>query len=111
MAKHKRYHESKMARMHEEEGMERHLRGPVKHAGDGRHMYEPDERKMEKRSGAMLHEDHRAIANMPQDVKYHEWPSARMYLNTHLDDTIEGIEHQQMGDIQVANRHKPKSMY
>ena len=103
MAKNKRYHQSMMDRMHEHEGM-------MKHEG-GRHMYEADERKMEKRSGAMLHEDHRAIANMPQDVKYHEWVSERPYLNTHLDDTISGIEHQQGGDLSVANHHKPKSMY
>lgn len=82
-----------------------------RHYEGGRAMHEADERKMEHRDSGMLSEDHNAIANMPQDVKYHPWTKQRAYLNTHLDDTISGIDHQQSEDVGTANRHKPKSMY
>lgn len=77
----------------------------------GRAMHEPSERMMEHKSGMMLSEDHNAIANMPQDVKYHKWVGERPYLDMHLDDTISGIERQQEGDVNMAKRHKAKSMY
>ena len=85
------------------------------HMEDGRHggrsMYEPSERKMEARSGEMISEDHHAIANMPQHVVYKPYTHGRSYLNTYLDDTMSGIDHQQHEDISIANRHKAKSMY
>lgn len=77
----------------------------------GRMMHEPSERKMEHKSSMMLSEDHNAIANMPQDVKYHKWVESDKYLNTSLDDTISGIERQQSEDVNMLNRHKGKSMY
>jgi len=82
-----------------------------RHYEGGRSMHEANERKMEHKSGAMLSEDHSAIANMPQEVKYHAWASERPYMDSHLDDTISGIDHQQREDMSVAKRHKAKSMY
>ena len=82
-----------------------------RHYEGGRAMYEPSERKMESRDSHMLSEDHSAIANMPQGVKYHPWASQGAYLETHLDDTISGIDNQQHGDVGTANRHKSKSKY
>ena len=74
-------------------------------------MHEPSERAMEARDSRMLSEDHSAIANMPQDVRYHKWDGGRMYLQTNLDDTMSGIDKQQNEDVGTANRHKAKSMY
>lgn len=74
-------------------------------------MHEPSERGMEARAGGMISEDHSAIANMPQAVKYVEYPKTELYLNSHLDDTMEGIKKQQNEDVSMANRHKAKSMY
>lgn len=55
-------------------------------------------RSQEARDSRMISEDHGAIANLPQDVKMHPWPSERSYMEDHLDDTISGIDHQQMVD-------------
>jgi hypothetical protein len=140
-AKHKKHSQSLMSRMHEREGMihheermaedRRHEREGMEHAMDrrmhrgpryendgiedgrngGRYMYEPSERREERRSGMMISEDHRAIANMPQYVVYEEYPRERAYLRTNLDDTMSGIDMQQSEDVGMANRHKAKSMY
>jgi len=82
-----------------------------RHYEGGRAMHEPSERGMEYESGRMLSEDHNAIANMPQMVKYHKWSGERPYLDMSLDDTITGIERQQSEDVNMAKRHKAKSMY
>lgn len=125
MSKPKRHHHQNFRdRMHEHEGMEhamdrRHEMNDEKHYGDGiedgrhggRSVYEPSERKMEYRSGMMISEDHRAIANLPQHVVYEEYPKGRMYLHSNLDDTMSGIDMQQSEDVGIANRHKAKSMY
>ncbi len=77
----------------------------------GRDMYEPSERRMEYRSGEMVTEDRKAIANLPQNVVYREYPRERAYLRTNLDDTMAGIDMQQSDDVDMANRHKAKYMY
>lgn len=74
-------------------------------------MHEASERAEERRAGGMLSEDHSAIANMPQEVIYREYPKNELYLNSKLDDTMEGIKKQQNEDVGMANRHKPNSMY
>lgn len=102
--KSKRHHSSAMGHHSYSDGIEDGRHG-------GRSMYEPSERKMEQRSGEMISEDHNAIANMPQHVVYKPYTHGHMYLNTHLDDTMSGIDHQQHEDIGIANRHKAKSMY
>jgi hypothetical protein len=109
-------HERDGARLHrmddmEHERMMRYRDGLETGRDGGRAMYEPSERRMERRDGDMLTEDHRAIANMPQNVIYREYGRGRPYLQTSLDDTMSGIDHQQYEDVNTANRHKPKSMY
>lgn len=112
------------ARAHESEGMHRYEHEEMMHHHSMRHhdgiedgrrggraMYEPSERRMERRDGEMISEDHRAIANMPQHVVYREYSDRRPYLNMNLDDTMAGIDMQQSEDVGIANRHKAKSMY
>lgn len=59
----------------------------------------------------ILHEDHSAIANLPQDVKYHAWPKDNYYRRYDLDDTIEGVDHQMKEDSRLGKRNKNPEMY
>lgn len=69
-------------------------------------------RKEEARDFSMISEDHSAVANMPQQVKYHAWPKAGHYAaDSYLDDTIRGINEQQGADASAARRLKSKSKY
>lgn len=104
----KRYHQSKRARMHEERGMEHHLRGPVKHHNDreeekasyrrmgGAEHYAGAEprRRQEMSDMGMIHEDHREVANLPQQVVMRPYGGGSSYLPEDLDDTIRGIQRQ-----------------
>lgn len=55
-------------------------------------------RRQEMRDAGMIHEDHRAIANLPQQVIMHEWPKNPAYQDYNLDDTIKGIDVQEHDD-------------
>lgn len=59
-------------------------------------MYEGhnERRKQEMQDGGMIVEDHKAIANMPQEVRYHDWPGKYQGLDGDLNDTISGINQQ-----------------
>lgn len=67
--------------------------------------------KMEKIDGGMLNEDRSAIANMPQDVKYHEWPGMGQYAQYSLNDNIFGVNDQMRSDVSGLMRRKAKSKY
>lgn len=70
-----------------------------------------DTRRMEGQDGSMLNDSKGSIANMPQDVKYHLWPSSRDYLNSNLDDTIRGIDSQISADHSKTVKHlNPKKV-
>jgi hypothetical protein len=102
----KRYHQSKKDRMDESRGMEKRMRGSVTgrsinypemkedRYGEDATMVNDLRRKHEHDDGRMISEDHSAIANLPQDVKYHEWPKAGGYTPEGIDDTIKGINRQ-----------------
>lgn len=111
MAKMKRYHQSKKDRRDESRGMKERFERSEKREARGDYMYEPSERKLERRDMGMLHEDRSAIANMPQDVKYHAWPKNDSYLYSQIDDGISGIDMEQKEAVKILNRHKSKSMY
>lgn len=68
-------------------------------------------RRQEHEDFEMIREDKSAIANLPQDVKYHAWPKARHYAEYNLDDTIHGIDKQMDEDGAQMRRHKSKSKY
>ena len=59
---------------------------------------------MEKKDGAMIHENHAAVANLPQEVMIKPWPMERGYLPEVLDDTIAGVDRQMSMDN--AQKHK-----
>jgi len=74
-------------------------------------MYEPSERKMERRDSEMIGEDRSAIANMPQNVVYREYPKNGKYLYSQIDDGKSGIDMEQNEAADLLNRRKAKSMY
>lgn len=99
MAKRK-YYQSPKSRMAESRGMERKLRGAVKHVKkDGFEEPLDPRRRREYEDSGMINEDVNAVANLPQDVKYHTWPRPRYENMYNLDDTVHGIDRQIDADI------------
>jgi hypothetical protein len=94
----KRYHESK--------GMEKSL-----YEGSSRRFQEPyaggmeQRRRSELEDAGMIHEDRRAIANLPQEVMIKAYPYTGPYLPEGLDDTIRGVDHQ-IDDLDNRKRSK-----
>lgn len=94
----------------------RHHSSHAKHHSS-RHMYEGSyegmdgRRKQEREDGAMIREDRKAVANLPQNVMYHEWPKARHYHDYGLDDTIRGIDRQENEDNAGMERHLQPGKY
>ena len=62
-------------------------------------------RRQELEDAGMIHEDHNAIANLPQAVKVAYWPKGGMYLPEELDDRISGIDRQMDRDGMQVKRH------
>jgi hypothetical protein len=64
--------------------------------GMGREHYAGMEprRRQEMEDAGMIHEDHSAIANLPQNVMIKKYPEAGPYMPEGLDDTIAGVDRQ-----------------
>ncbi len=72
----------------------------------------PDPRQRESLEDShMIHEDHRAVANLPQDVKYHEWPHAMYAQYPNLDDSAIGIDDQMRRDHNRMRKHEVAEKY
>lgn len=56
-------------------------------------------RKQEYEDSMMIKEDRNAIANLPQDVKYVQYPKAPYYAEPGLNDTIRGVDRQMADDV------------
>lgn len=66
----------------------------------------PDDRKtQEMQDGGMIREDHRAIANLPQEVMIKPYPKTGPYLPEGLDDTIRGVDDQMDYDDSKRRAH------
>jgi predicted enzyme related to lactoylglutathione lyase len=71
-----------------------------------------EEKATEARDGGMLNASPGSVANMPQEVKYHAWPTTEKYMGSdNLDDTIKGINAQMGEDVAGAKRHKSHNKY
>ncbi len=79
-------------RKDESKGMEKYL---AKESYAGYDM----RRRQEYEDSMMIKEDHSAIANLPQDVKYVLYPKEDYYNNPHLDDTLRGADRQMRDDV------------
>jgi hypothetical protein len=62
-------------------------------------------RHEEMRDGGMIHEDHSAIANMPQEVMMKPYPKTGPYMPENLDDTIRGVDKQMDMDDSKRRQH------
>lgn len=68
-------------------------------------------RRQELEDSGMIREDHRAIANMPQEVMIKPYPRAGAYLPEGLNDDIRGIDMQMdYDDSQRARHFYPKKV-
>jgi len=63
-------------------------------------------RREEAKDFSMISEDRSAVANLPQEVKYHAWPKAGRYATYDYEDTIKGIDEQISSDDKGLARQK-----
>lgn len=92
----KRYHHS-----------ERDGHQPARHM-DNDYSDRDSRRMRERRDASMIHEDHSAPANLPQQVMIKYWENDYGYLPEVIDDTLRGIDKQIRGDDgQLKKGYKP----
>lgn len=85
MAK-KKYYQSRKDRRDESRGMKEYYAG------------REERRRQEYEDGAMIREDHSAIANLPQNVVMREYPRSPYVDQPDLNDNIRGIDEQMWKD-------------
>lgn len=68
-------------------------------------------RHQEMMDAGMIHEDHSAIANMPQGVMIKDWPKGGSYMPENLDDTIKSVDRQMGEDGSKRSRHERPHKY
>lgn len=68
-------------------------------------------RRQELEDAGMIHEDHSAIANMPQGVIMKSYPMDRYYLPEGLDDTLRGVDRQMDYDGEKRVEHERPHKY
>lgn len=125
-----RYHQSKKDRRNESKGMKMRLGeyGESRHNGDRfndemRHQQNSRDGHMMRDSASqdymgmptsarrglerpeMIYEDHRAIANLPQEVMIKAYPKTGPYLPEGLDDSINGVDRQMDYDDSQRRSH------
>lgn len=65
----------------------------------------------ERKDAGMIHENHNAIANLPQEVMIKPWPARPGYLPEVLDDGISGIDRQlELDNSREHSGFKPKKI-
>jgi hypothetical protein len=68
-------------------------------------------RRMEMEDAGMIHENHAAIANLPQEVMIKPYPRTGPYMPEGIDDTIRGVDKQMdHDDSQRARGFLPKKV-
>jgi len=83
----------------------------LKRYHDGAYSDNEGRMKQEAQDSGMIREDRSAVANLPQDVKYHSWSAQAPYLNPNLDDTSKGIDKQKSEDGAGMKRHLAANKY
>ena len=100
----KRYYQSVKDRMSESRGMETRMLGEEYYA-----TFEDSKRQQLEDSG-MISEDHRQIANLPQEVMMKPYNKTD-YARYGLDDTIKVIDEQIDKDVHGARKHRSSKKY
>ena len=62
-------------------------------------------RRQEMEDAGMIHEDHSAVANLPQNVMMKPYPKEGGYLPENLDDTLRGVDRQMNYDNSKKMAH------
>jgi hypothetical protein len=96
----KRHHSSHKSQRHHERSEHRNMMMSSEHYAGS----EP-RRRQEMEDAGMIHEDHGAVANLPQGVMMKPWPKEGGYTPENLDDTIRGIDHQMGYDNRKKMEH------
>ncbi len=68
-------------------------------------------RHQEMADAGMIHEDHSAIANMPQHVIMKDWPAGGSAMPENINDTISGVNRQMNEDGSKRSRHERPHKY
>lgn len=102
-----KYHQTREDRMHEAEGMRHYYATHKEDVGS----YHDPRRRWEYEDSKMLHEDHRAPANLPQHVVHKYYPHGHYGHGMYLDDTIEGIDDQMLDDAKKMHEYLKPEKY
>lgn len=89
---HENYREPENFAFHPDQGSERY---------DGYNA----RRTQEMQDAGMIHEDMRAIANLPQEVMIKPYPAVGPYMPEGLDDSIRGVDGQMHYDDNKRREH------
>lgn len=58
-----------------------------------------------------LREDHSAVANLPQEVVYKEYPKCDFLRDGNMDDSIRGLDDDNRSNIDQVNRRRSNVKY
>lgn len=92
-------------RMHERHHLDRMMREKEMYNADNRYAGADSRKYREMRDASMIHEDHNAVANLPQNVIYRPYGDSSGYLPQDINDTISGIDWQKGYDMHQAKKH------
>ncbi len=118
----KKYHQTRLDRLHESEGMKRYEHGKMKkyhqtaedrrHESEGmRRYYREKKESLDDRFMGMISEDHSCPSNLPQHVVHKYYPQNEYMDRYELDDTIEGIDDNINDSIHEIEHNPSESMY
>ena len=97
-----------MAKRHH--GHKKHHEGHHK-MHEGHYEGHASRRHQEMKDAGMIHEDHSAIANLPQEVMMKSWEARESYMPENIDDTTRGIDRQMHEDGSKRSRHERPHKY
>ncbi len=82
-----------------------------RHHSGGHYEGHEGRRRQEMADGGMIHEDHSAIANMPQNVMMKPYPKEGNYMPEDLNDTLVGVDKQMSADDRKRASERSKSKW
>lgn len=108
----KRYHSSVGSRVRKLEKHEEMEHGmSMGKLGSSFYDSRDDRRRQEVEDGNMIHEDHMAMANMPQNVIIREYPKSYGATYPELNDVISGIDEQNKNSASKTKHERFPSKY